>query len=116
VNGLKTNGYYTFPNGNTISNYIYVKAVNVGDLGMANMLTTQCTVDEGDPTHPVRFPGWRGNCDLWGQYGFSAYSGERNLAIEGLFEYIDPDGAEAAALTADGYVKTAWGATIVDYE
>src|SRR3546814_883876 len=27
VNGLKTNGYYTFPNGNTISNYIYVKAV-----------------------------------------------------------------------------------------
>jgi len=32
VNGLKANGYYTFPNGNQISNYIYLKYVNVADL------------------------------------------------------------------------------------
>ena len=116
VNGLKTQGYYTFPNGNTISNYVWVKAVNTADYGMDNMLTTQCEVDENDPTYPIKFPGWRGNCDLWGSDGFYNTDGDRNLAIKGLFRYIDPDGTEAAALEADGYVKTDWGATIVANE
>ena len=118
VEGLKTDGYYTFPNGNTISNYIWVKAVNVADLGMSNMLTTQFDydLDETDPTYAVKFPGWRGNCDLWKAQGFTPEEGERNLAIKGLFRYIDPDGAEAAALEADGYVKTDWGSKIVEFE
>ncbi|MCU7551748.1 RagB/SusD family nutrient uptake outer membrane protein [Chitinophagaceae bacterium LB-8] len=115
VAGLKTNGYYTFPNGNTISSYIYVKAVNVADLGMTKMLTSQCTVAETDPTYPVRFPSWRGNCDLWTTIG-TATSGNRNLAIKGLFNYIDPNGVEAAALVAQGYKKTDWGVNIVKYE
>lgn len=114
VNGLKTNGYYTFANGNTISSFIYTKKVNVADLGIAKMLTTQCTVGESDPTYPVRFPGWRGNCDLWPAY--TGTTGTRNLAIQGLFRYIDPAGAEAAALVADGYAKTAWGSLIVTNE
>jgi len=112
VNGLIANGYYTFPNGNQISDYIYVKAVNVADLGMSKMLTTQTNVDPTDPTYPVRFPGWRGNCDLWGSNGFNGTSGNRNLAIQGLFKYIDPSGPEAAALVAQGYVKTKWGINI----
>jgi hypothetical protein len=116
VNGLKATGYYNFPNGNTISNYIYVKAVNVADLGMSKMLTTLCNVPDTDPTYPVRFPGWRGNSDLWGANGFTGTSGNRNLAIKGLFNYIDPNGAEASALVAQGYVKTAWGANIVANE
>lgn len=116
VAALKTNGYYTFPNGNTISNYIYVKAVNVADLGMSKMLTYQCEVPSTDPTYPVRFPGWRGNCDLWAAQNFTAATGLRNLAIQGLFNYIDPNGAEAAALVAAGYKKTAWGSNIVAYE
>jgi starch-binding outer membrane protein, SusD/RagB family len=106
VNGLKTKGYYTFPNGNTISNYIYVKAVNVADLGMTKMLTTQNTVAETDPTYPVRFPSWRGNYDGWTSLNYTPTSGNRNLAIKGLFNYIDPSGAEAAALVAVGYKKT----------
>jgi len=113
VNGLTTKGYYTFPNGNTISSYIYVKAVNVGDLGMNKMLMTQCLVPETDPTYPVRFPSWRGNCDLWTANGFLPTAGNRNLAIQGLFRYIDPASAEATALVAAGYKKTAWGANIV---
>jgi hypothetical protein len=112
VNGLETNGYYTFPNGNTISNYIYVKAVNVASLGMTKMLTTNTEVASADPTYPVKFPGWRGNCDLWPQ--FSNASGNRNLAIKGLFRYIDPAGTEAATLIAEGYKKTNWGKDIVD--
>ena len=112
VAGLTANGYYTFPNGNTISSFIYVKPVNVtAYAGMTKMLTTQCTVVEPDPTFPVKFPGWRGNCDLWPAYLPSA--GNRNLAIMGLFRYINPAGAEATALVAAGYVKTAWGSLIV---
>lgn len=116
VNGLKTKGYYTFPNGNTISNYIYTKAMNVADLGMTKMLTTQTNVAQTDPTYPVKFPGWRGTADVWNSLGFTPASGNRNLAIKGLFSYIDPNGAEAAALVAQGYKKTAWGANIVTYE
>jgi starch-binding outer membrane protein, SusD/RagB family len=116
VAGLKANGYYTFSNGNTISNYIYVKAVNIADLGITKMLTTQTTVPETDPTYPVRFPGWRGNSDSWAAQGLTGSSGNRNLAIQGLFRYIDPNGAEAAALEAQGYKKTPWGINIVTYE
>ena len=114
VNGLKTKGYYTFPNGMTISSYIFVKAVNVADLGMTKMLTTQNTVANTDPTWPVRFPSWRGNCDLWTSVGYTVSSGNRNLAIKGLFNYIDPSGSEAAALLLDGYKKTNWGISIVN--
>ena len=81
---------------------------------MTKMLTTQCEVDSTDASYPVRFPGWRGNCDLWGADGFSDASGNRNLAIKGLFRYIAPGSAEAVALEAAGYVKTAWGINIVN--
>ena len=116
VNGLKTNGYYTFPNGNTISNYIYTKSVNVADLGMTKMLTTQNTVADTDPTYPVRFPSWRGNSDAWTTLGYTVSAGNRSLAIKGLFNYIDPSGTEAAALVAAGYKKTNWGISIVNNE
>ena len=39
-----------------------------------------------------------------------------NLAIKGLFTYIDPNGAEAKALEADGYKKTDWAINIVKYK
>jgi hypothetical protein len=116
VAGLKSAGYYTFPNGNTISNYIYVKPVNVADFGMTKMLTTQNTVPESDPSYPVRFPSWRGNADAWTAQGYTPASGNRNLAIKGLFNYIDPNGTEAAALVAQGYRRTNWGINIVTYE
>lgn len=113
IAGLKANGYYTFPNGNQISKYIYVKAVNVSDFGLTKMLTTQCNVTEADALYPVNFPGWRGNCDLWTANGFLSTAGNRNLAIKGLFRYIDPAGAEAATLVSQGYVKTNWAINIV---
>lgn len=116
VAGLKSKGYYTFPNGNTISNYIWVKAVNVADLGMTKMLTTNCEVAETDPTYPVRFPAWRGNCDLWTASGYTSITGNRNLAIQGLFKYIDPASPEAKALETAGYKKTDWGSKIVANE
>jgi hypothetical protein len=116
VDGLRTNGYYTFPNGNTITAYIYVKSLNVSSLGMSKMLTLQCNVAETDQTFPAKFPSWRGNCDLWtaAPNSFTASTGNRNLAIKGLFRYIDPNGTEAASLVTAGYVKTKWGQTIVE--
>ena len=38
---------------------------------------------------------------------------KHNLAIEGLFEYIDPAGDKAKALEADGYKKTDWAVGMV---
>jgi len=116
VAGLKSKGYYTFANGNQISNYIWVKAVNMNDLGIAKMLTTQCEVAETDPTYPVRYPSWRGQSDLWTASGYTNLTGNRNLAIQGLFKYIDPTSAQAKALEAAGYKKTAWASNIVANE
>ena len=109
INGLRTQGYYRFANGKTISNYIFAKNVKLD-----NPLTYDCT----DATDPALYPGWRG------QYDYStiaAVSGkvkgtDHNVAIKGLFNYIDPNGSEATALIADQYVKTNWAIDIVNNE
>jgi hypothetical protein len=114
IAGLETNGYYEFENGNVISNYIWTKSINAKDK-IGYRLTTQCP-DENDP---LLFPGWRGQYDNYEGlspalvYGADTAS---NLAIKGLFNYIDPASAEATALVDNGYVKTAWGADIVKYK
>jgi hypothetical protein len=105
VNGLNTNGYYTFPNGNVISKYIYTKK-----LLLANPLTF-----DADTTNPVLYPGWRG------QYNYANLAAiaskvvgtTHNVAIQGLFNYINPTSAAATTLVANGYVKTNWGVDIV---
>jgi hypothetical protein len=111
IAGLKTNGYYTFENGNTISKYIWTKAVDA-KAAYGYRLTTQCT----DETNPVLYPGWRGQNDSWETYGCVYKSTTTNIAIKGLFKYIDPYGTEAAALVKDGYKQVDWGKTIVDNE
>ena len=100
--GLQTNGYYTFPSGRTISNYVWTKYVQIG----GNVATvTQTPVD----TDPALSPGWRGIYN----WGIAAYTTTaRNLAIKGLYNYIDPSGAEAKALVADGYTRVNWGITV----
>lgn len=117
IAGLETQGYYTFPEtGNTISNYIWTKKVDAKST-YGYRLTTQCT----DTTDPVLYPGWRGQNDDWkavaeknGTSTDNLTAGNMtNIAIKGLFEYIDPEGEEAKALEADGYVKTEWGINIV---
>lgn len=105
IAGLESNGYYEFPNGRVVSNYIWTKLVKKD-----NPLTY-----DANPSDPALFPGWRG------QYNYSKLDAvaskvkgtAHNLAIEGLFEYIDPNGEKAAALKADGYTKTNWGIDIV---
>ena len=105
IAGLEANGYYDFGNGRVISNYIWTKLVQ-----KENPLTY-----DADPSDPALYPGWRG------QYDYASLSSiaskvkgtAHNLAIKGLFEYIDPNGAEAAALEDEGYTKTDWGVTIV---
>jgi hypothetical protein len=61
-------------------------------------------------------PGWRGQHDDWVKvatedgYDLKKLSPDMsNLAIRGLFRYIDPESDEAKALEADGYTKTEWG-------
>jgi hypothetical protein len=107
IAGLEKDGYYTFPNGRTISNYVWTKLVAAPACGMLTMDRV-----EGDP---AQVPGWRGVYDYSKTSVASIVVGtEHNLAIKGLYEYIDPNGAEAAALEADGYAKQNWGIDIVE--
>jgi len=104
IAGLEADGYYTFPNGRTISCYVWTKLVE---------LPLPLTYDR-DESDPALTPGWRGVYDYTTTTVASVVSGTtHNLAIKGLFEYIDPDGEEAAALEADGYAKTDWGIGMV---
>ena len=112
IDGLKTNGYYTFQNGNTISDTVYTKMVN-GQKEKGYRLTTQCP--EGQEDDPLLYPGWRGQKDNWDELG-CAYKGDTltNLAIKGLFKSLSS--SEISALKAEGYEAQAWGADIVQYE
>ncbi|MFI1743294.1 RagB/SusD family nutrient uptake outer membrane protein [Thalassobellus sediminis] len=121
VEGLKADGFYTFPEtGMTISNYVWTKYVNIKtDIDPSlNLLTTQTPdgITTADPKYPVLVPGWRGTSDLWTDYIATLSSDKVNLAIRGLYEYIDPDGPIAAALEADGYEKSDWGSNIIANE
>lgn len=119
VNGLETNGYYTFENGNQISNYVWIKMTDpTSELGYR--LTTEGIDDQ---SNPLLYPGWRGQNDDWAAvarynssktFTFYNTNPESNMAIKGLFKYIDPNGTDAAALVADGYVRKNWGIDIVN--
>ncbi len=103
VAGLEADGYYVFPaTGNVISNYIYTKSV---------ALSSPLTYD-ADLTDPAQYPGWRGQYDYTTVDGFSADTDEHNIAIQGIFNYVDD--TEGATLVADGYEKTNWGIDIVN--
>ena len=110
IDGLEADGSYTFENGNVISSDVYTKAVDPTDApyNLSSRVTPGiCT----DKTNPVLFPAWRGQHDWENVSDFTAYSSnaKSNLAIKGLFAPVD----DAAALTADGYKKVAWGSQIV---
>ena len=119
IDGLKTNGSYTFENGNTISAYIYTKSVDAASMKDANgntmygyRLTTQCP--EGKENDPVLYPSWRGQKDNWDELGldYGTKTPKTNLAIKGLFAPVSDE--EAEELTKDGYKKVNWGKTLVD--
>lgn len=119
LDGLKTNGSYTFENGNTISAYIYTKSVDAASMKDANgntmygyRLTTQCP--EGKENDPVLYPSWRGQKDNWDELGldYGTKTPKTNLAIKGLFAPVSDE--EAEELTKDGYKKVNWGKTLID--
>ena len=127
IDGLEANGYYTFDNGNQISAYVWTKLVDAKTL-VGHRLTTQ-TPDglvDGTDEYGVLYPGWRGQNDDWAAAGKDAgvsdanitknlTAGDKtNLAIQGLFRYIDPDGAEAKALETAGYTKVEYGKVLVE--
>ena len=113
INGLKTNGYYEFENGNVISNEVYTKMVDA-KTEKGFRLTAQCP--EGQEDDPVLYPSWRGTNDNWAAYGlnYGTDTPKTNVAIKGLFKHLSD--AEVAAITADGYTANAWGSDIVKYE
>jgi hypothetical protein len=67
-----------------------------------------------DITNPALYPGWRGQYDYKTIPAVAVVGTKHNVAIQGLFTYIDPAGAQATALQSAGYVKTNWGIDIVN--
>ncbi len=108
ISDLKSQGYHQFANGNVISNYIYTKMVKLD-----NPLTY-----DADESNPALYPGWRGQYDYSSIESIkSKVSGtNHNMAIQGLFNYIDPNGDEAKALESDGYTKTNWAVNLTAKE
>ena len=108
IAGLEKDGHYTFSNGRTISNYVWTKLVDLSG-NEVGVNTHNRVADD-----PARTPGWRGVYDYTTTTSSGAVVGTKhNLAIEGLFEYIDPAGDKAKALEADGYKKTDWAVGMV---
>lgn len=105
IAGLEANGFYTFANGRTISKYVWTKYVK---------LSKTLTYDRVE-SDPALTPGWRGVFDYSTTSVANVVTGtNHNLAIKGLFDYIDPAGEEATELEAAGYVKTEWGSKMVE--
>lgn len=114
IDAVERNGYYTFDNGNQLPAYVWVKNVDArAEYGYR--LTTQTPV--GKENDPVLYPGWRGQHDDWGSVvGKVAGVTKTNVAIKGLFRYIEPGGAEALALQADGYTQANWAVDMPRYK
>ncbi|MCR4825229.1 MAG: RagB/SusD family nutrient uptake outer membrane protein [Bacteroidales bacterium] len=114
---IKANGYIQYDNGNQFPNYIWTKTVNGREvLGYRLTMQTPPGTDPDTEKGALLIPGWRGQHDDWGKvaeedgYDLTRLKlDDSNLAIRGLFRYIDPDSAEAKALEAQGYKKTEWG-------
>ena len=115
---LKANGYVQFDNGLQYPAYIWTKMVNAKDL-LGYRLTTQTPegLTEGSDEYGLLVPGWRGQHDDWvsvavedGKSASIINQDLTNVAIQGMFRYIDPESDEAKALEERGYKKTAWGA------
>lgn len=112
---LKANGYVQYANGNQFPAYVWTKMVDAkAEYGYRLTMQTPA----GKENDPVLYPAWRGQHDDWkgiaASYDNAAavVDGATNVAIKGLFKYIEPGSAEAQALEAEGYKQTAWGADL----
>lgn len=118
---LKAKGYAQFDNGNQLPAYVWTKLVDAKkDYGFRLTMTTPAGLTEGSDEYAILYPGWRGQHDNWQaakDYQINSRGNAvkgvvvedyTNLAIQGLFKYIEPGSAEAQALEARGYAQTAW--------
>jgi len=114
---MKAKGYVQFENGNQFPAWIWTKTMNAKEV-LGYRLTTQTPkgLVEGSDEYGLLVPGWRGQHDNWaavaeedGKKPETIIQDKTNVAIQGLFRYIDPASDEAKALEARGYKKTAWG-------
>lgn len=106
LDGLTTDGYYKFDNGNIIPAYVWTKLVDAKS-EHGHRLTAQCPDDKKDD--PVLYPGWRGQNDSWENFGldYGTSTPKTNLAIKGLFEICLPTSITVTrtCVLADGEEK-----------
>lgn len=111
LNGLHSQGFFRFDNGNEIGLYVWTKMVDA-KTEYGHRLTANGV---GKENNPVLYPGWRGQNDNWESFGAAAIAGGKtNIAIKGLFKHIVDGSDEAKALEAEGYTKQKWGQGLLD--
>lgn len=115
IDEIEARGYAEFDNGNQLPAYVWVKSVDARSLKGYRLTASTPAGMEDDP---VLYPSWRGVHDDWdgvlSSYGYVTFGHTAtNIAIKGLFKYIDPNSDEAKALEADGYEKTNWGCDLL---
>ncbi|WP_448702373.1 RagB/SusD family nutrient uptake outer membrane protein [Mucilaginibacter sp. AW1-3] len=110
INDIKTLGFHHFANGNDFPAYIWVKKV-----ALTNPLTFDCAAAD-TIANPAAYPAWRGQYDYTKipAVASKVVGTTHNIAIQGLFRYINPLSAEATTLQAAGYVKTDWGIALAN--
>ncbi len=101
VDGVNAKGYYEFANGNQFPAYIWAK----------NVPGAKLTYDCQDEDDPVEFPGWRGILDF-AAMDMKVTGTDHNVAVKGLFKFIEENSEEAKKLKADNYKKIAWGSQL----
>lgn len=107
IEGVTKNNFYKFENGNELPGYIWIKMVDAKTV-YGYRLTAQTPPDKIDD--PVLFPGWRGQHNDWASVVPALASQEMtNVAIKGLFQFIDSTSTAGLALKAEGYSPSAWG-------
>jgi hypothetical protein len=103
ADGIRDQGYYTFPNGQQISKYIYVKDFKQADITNGMTIGTTYGTPVGKEEDPLLFPGWRGVGDA-SKFSVAPVS---NLGMKGVFKVLAA--AEVAALKADGWQEKTFG-------
>lgn len=121
VESMENNGYVAYDNGNVFPAYVWTKTMDAKSL-LGYRLTTQTPsgLDPDSDEYALLVPGWRGQHDSWetvaeedDKLNKITAGDNTNVAIMGLFEYIEPGSERAQALEARGYTQTAWGALII---
>lgn len=101
-------GYYTYPNGYELADYVYIKDISDEELAAKGIKCGRTyETPDGKEYDPILSPGWRGV----GEHAVFKPAGKSILAIKGMFKHLTD--AEKAECLSQGYEAYPYGITYV---